>query len=152
MLVIREGHLHHLISGLREYKNVVIVYNNFKNIIIENQEYHPLQRLEERVEEFRMKVKLLQSNNGGEMVEKENSLSYVVGEGKADLVGKIMADFKNTAKGCSFIRVARRGRKVKVTWNMAEQARIARTICEIKFTSFGALGSFDIISDTLSLR
>jgi len=44
---------------IKDCKNVVIVYNNFKNIIIEHNEYHPLRKFEEIIDLFRMKLKLL---------------------------------------------------------------------------------------------
>jgi len=37
-------------------------------------------------------------------------------------------------------------------WNLAVEARMMRTLCEIKYTNYGPLGNFHIISDSLSLR
>lgn len=44
IIICKENHLHSLVSVLRKYNNVVIVYNNFNNIIVDNQEYQPLRR------------------------------------------------------------------------------------------------------------
>lgn len=61
-------------------------------------------------------------------------------------------DFKTNAKTHSFIKVTRKGKKIKAVWNLAEEARAVRTLCEIKYTNFGPLGNFNIISDFLTLR
>jgi hypothetical protein len=52
----------------------------------------------------------------------------------------------------NFIRISLKGTRIKVNWSLAIEARIMRTISEIKYTNFGCLGGFNIISDRLSLR
>lgn len=42
--------------------------------------------------------------------------------------------------------------RLKINWSLATEVRILRTVCEIKYTNYGLLGDFNIISDRLSLR
>lgn len=99
-----------------------------------------------------MKVKLYKDNIGGEIVEKNSSISYYLPMDKEDIAEKIYNDYKLIASKYSFLRIIKKGRKVKVSWSLAEEARTIRTICEIKYSNFGSLGNFNIISDCLSLR
>ncbi len=59
VFVIKENYLSQRALKIKEHRNVVIIYNNFKNIIIENNEYHPFRKFHEIIDLFRMKMKLL---------------------------------------------------------------------------------------------
>jgi hypothetical protein len=68
---------------------------------------------------FRMQAKLLCELNGGNIIEKHNSLSYIIPDNKIEMTAKVFSGFKETAKGHSFIKVTRRGRKIKTVWNIS---------------------------------
>ena len=41
---------------------------------------------------------------------------------------------------------------MKVSWNLSKEARLIRTICELKYASHGSLGAFNLISKRYSFR
>jgi hypothetical protein len=44
-------------------------------------------------------------------------------------------------------KVTCKGARVKVSWNIAKEIRLIRTICEIKYTNFGPLGNINLVAE-----
>jgi len=51
-----------------------------------------------------------------------------------------------------FVKVSRKGVRVKVSWSLSKEIRLIRTICELKYISHGPLGPFNLISRQLCFR
>ncbi len=49
-------------------------------------------------------------------------------------------------------KVTCKGTRVKVAWNLAKEVRLIRTICEIKYTNFGFLGDFNLVTESKDFR
>jgi hypothetical protein len=64
----------------------------------------------------------------------------------------VEGECRNVSRDYGFVRVSRRGNRVKMCFNLAVEARMMRTLCEIKYINYGPLGNFHIISDSLGLR
>ena len=56
------------------------------------------------------------------------------------------------AEEFAFVKVTRKGVRVKVSWNSSKEARLLRTLCELKYISSGVLGDFNLISQRLCFR
>jgi hypothetical protein len=138
--------------SLRNEKNVVIVYDNFEKVILEGVEYHPLRKFRESLETIRMKSKLYLQSYGGEIVEKENSIIYHLPAGKEEWGTKIENECNNLVKKYNCFKITCKGTKVKVTWNLAKEVRLLRTICEIKYTNFGPLGNVSLVTEDRSFK
>jgi hypothetical protein len=65
---------------------------------------------------------------------------------------RVETECRNVVKGYEFIRVTRKGTRVKVVWNLALSARMLRTLCEVKYVNYGALGNFNIVVDEMNLK
>lgn len=37
-------------------------------------------------------------------------------------------------------------------WNLAREARLLRTLCEIKYINYGPLGNFNLVTETINLK
>jgi hypothetical protein len=77
---------------------------------------------------------------------------YTLPEGHAEWAARVEAECRNVSRDFGFVRVSRRAYRVKMSWNLSVEARMMRTLCEIKYTNYGPLGNFSIISDTMALR
>jgi hypothetical protein len=137
---------------LAESKNWVFIYDNFEKVKIKGKEYFPLRSFREVIEQIKLKSKIYKDTIGGEFVERESSITYTLPAGMFEQAAKVEAECKKVAKKFGFIKVSRKGPRVKVSWNLSKEARLVRTICELKYISHGALGDFNLISKRLSFR
>jgi hypothetical protein len=99
-----------------------------------------------------MKSKLYKQSMGGDLVERESSIIYTLPEGRQDYAAKVEAECRNVVKGFAFVKVSRKDTRVKVSWNLAKEVRLLRTLCEIKYINFGQLGNFCLVAEAMSLK
>lgn len=71
---------------------------------------------------------------------------YTLPQEKVDFAAKVEAECRKVAHKFEFVKVSRKGSRVKVSWNLSKEARLIRTICELKYISHGALGDFSLVS------
>lgn len=76
-----------------------------------------------------MKSKIYKEMYGGEIVERENSLMYFLPADKSDVALKIEVECKKLVSKLGFVKVSRKGTRVKVSWNLSKEARLMRTLC-----------------------
>lgn len=48
--------------------------------------------------------------------------------------------------------MTRKGTRVKVGWSLAKEIRLIRTVCEIKYMNFGALGNFNLVTEEMNFK
>lgn len=58
IVICREEHLSPAQLGLKDCKNVALIFDSFEKVILDGKEYHPLRKFKEAIELFRMKSKL----------------------------------------------------------------------------------------------
>lgn len=86
------------------------------------------------------------------MVCKESSIVYTLPEEKEDFAAKVEAECRKVASKFDFVKVSRKGVRVKVSWSLSKEIRLIRTICELKYISHGPLGPFNLISKQQCFR
>ena len=75
---------------------------------------------------------------------------YTLPPEKVDMAVKIEAECRKILKKIGFARISRKGSRVKISWSLSKEARMIRTICELKYISHGSLGEFNLISHKLN--
>lgn len=65
---------------------------------------------------------------------------------------KIENECRNMVKKFKCFKTSCKGTRVKVTWNLAKEVRLIRTICEIKYTNFGPLGNFNLVTESKNFK
>ena len=94
---------------------------------------------------LKMKAKLSQEIYGGEWSHNENCVIYR-NEEKPQLLHKIKQEVHTTLKDKNYFKVSVKKNRIKVSWFLAPQIRLIRTISRVKYLSEGKIGNFSMIS------
>lgn len=120
MLIICEEEIPSLLLERMEEKNHIFVYQNFEKIRLEGKEYSPLRSFWEIIDHLKLKSQYYKETYGGELFERESSLMYYVPEGKTTLAQKIETECKKLVEKFGFVKVSRKGQRVKISWNLSK--------------------------------
>lgn len=77
---------------------------------------------------------------------------YFLPEGKQEIASKIEIECKKLVAIFGFVKVSRKGIRVKLSWNLSKEIRLVRTICELKYVNNGLLGEFSLIAQKMNFK
>ena len=97
--------------------------------MLEGKEHEPLRKFQAALELLHLKAKLYLEKYGGDIVEREASFVYNLPEGREEWAGKIEGECRAAMRDFGFIRIHRKATRVKMSWSLAKEVRLLRTLC-----------------------